>query len=117
WSLTQTMVERPGPTRLQAAEVERPQVTTATSRMSAGPLVGISARPRLTTLAASASLCEYNEKAADRSPRVRKPEGKRFAFPSAICLLLIFWLLDSGFCLLLSNDIVTALCQAGILGG
>ena len=38
-------------------------------------------------------------------------EGKARQFPSESLLLLLFWLVTSGFCLLLCNAVVTALCQ------
>ncbi len=38
--------------------------------------------------------------------------GKARRFPSEHLLLLFFWLLTSGFCLLLCNDLVNALCQS-----
>ena len=41
----------------------------------------------------------------------RKQEGNAERPVSEAWLLLIFWLVTSGFCLLLCNAIVTALCQ------
>jgi hypothetical protein len=37
--------------------------------------------------------------------------GKTTLFSSVTLLLLCFWLLTFGCCLLLSNEVVTALCQ------
>ncbi len=48
------------------------------------------------------------------NPEIRRQEmkGKANRFRSEHLLLLFFWLLTSGFCLLLCNDLVTALCQS-----
>lgn len=49
--------------------------------------------------------------------RRQEMKGKATRFPSEHLLLLFFWLLTSGFCLLLCNAIVTALCQSATLHG
>lgn len=49
--------------------------------------------------------------------RRQKMKGKVNRFPSEHLLLLFFWLLTSGFCLLLCNSLVTALCQSATSHG
>jgi hypothetical protein len=44
--------------------------------------------------------------------RLQERKGKANRFPAEHLLLLFFWLLTSGFCLLLCNSLVTALCQS-----
>lgn len=44
--------------------------------------------------------------------RRQEMKGKVNRFPSEHLLLLFFWILTSGFCLLLCNSLVTALCQS-----
>jgi hypothetical protein len=46
----------------------------------------------------------------------QETRGKTRRLPTEILLLLFLWFLTSGFCLLLCNYLVTALCQAGIHG-
>jgi hypothetical protein len=43
----------------------------------------------------------------------RETEGKAARFASGGWLLLLFWLVTSGLCLLLCDAIATALCQVG----
>ena len=47
----------------------------------------------------------------------REPEEKSGRFASAICLLLLFLILASGFCFMLSKGLVNALYQSLIRGG
>jgi hypothetical protein len=46
-----------------------------------------------------------------------KMKGKSQNFPSESLLLIFFWLVTSGFCLLLCHSLVNALCQSAIPHG
>jgi hypothetical protein len=43
--------------------------------------------------------------------------SRSFRFLAPACLLLLFWVVASGCCFLLSNAIVTAICQPAIQAG